>query len=320
MTPNVAGSSALALAPGRLRDRTDARAARRARRPAGGAARRPRRGDERQVDGDAHDRGSCCSPRGCGPARISRPTCARGASGSGSRGARSTWSGAGRRPAAAERLGATQFETITAAAFVAFARRGVDVAVVEAGLGGRHDATNVLARARRRAHERRARAHRRARRRRRGDRGREARCCPCRRHGCPRRAGLRTRRGSRRRRGRDRRGRRPELAPKPRAFVGHASTARRWPYRSRAGSSAAAREVRDGAHNPDGVRWLAAHLRPDDYTVWRRSSPTRTWTRCSRGSPPSGDGSSRPHRRTHARSRRRSSPAEPGPTSTWSRR
>lgn len=48
------------------------------------------------------------------------------------------------RPAA-ERLGATQFETITAAAYAEFAAQGVDVAVVEAGLGGRLDATNVLA-------------------------------------------------------------------------------------------------------------------------------------------------------------------------------
>jgi dihydrofolate synthase/folylpolyglutamate synthase len=47
------------------------------------------------------------------------------------------------RPAA-ERLGATQFESITAAALAAFAAAGVDVAVVEAGLGGRLDATNVL--------------------------------------------------------------------------------------------------------------------------------------------------------------------------------
>jgi dihydrofolate synthase/folylpolyglutamate synthase len=46
--------------------------------------------------------------------------------------------------AAAERLGATQFEIVTAAALAAFARAGVDVAVVEAGLGGRYDATNVL--------------------------------------------------------------------------------------------------------------------------------------------------------------------------------
>jgi dihydrofolate synthase/folylpolyglutamate synthase len=38
----------------------------------------------------------------------------------------------------------TQFELVTAAAFAEFARQGVEVAVVEAGLGGRHDATNVL--------------------------------------------------------------------------------------------------------------------------------------------------------------------------------
>ncbi len=45
---------------------------------------------------------------------------------------------------AAESFRATQFEALTAAALVAFAAAGVDVAVVEAGLGGRHDATNVL--------------------------------------------------------------------------------------------------------------------------------------------------------------------------------
>ena len=45
---------------------------------------------------------------------------------------------------AGERLEATQFEIVTAAALVAFAEAGVDVAVVEAGLGGRFDATNVL--------------------------------------------------------------------------------------------------------------------------------------------------------------------------------
>ena len=47
------------------------------------------------------------------------------------------------RPAA-ERLGATQFEVVTAAALAEFAERGVGAAVVEAGLGGRLDATNVL--------------------------------------------------------------------------------------------------------------------------------------------------------------------------------
>jgi dihydrofolate synthase/folylpolyglutamate synthase len=38
----------------------------------------------------------------------------------------------------------TQFELLAATAFAEFARQGVEVAVVEAGLGGRHDATNVL--------------------------------------------------------------------------------------------------------------------------------------------------------------------------------
>ena len=47
------------------------------------------------------------------------------------------------RPAA-ERFEATQFEALTAAAFVAFREAEVEAAVVEAGLGGRHDATNVL--------------------------------------------------------------------------------------------------------------------------------------------------------------------------------
>jgi dihydrofolate synthase/folylpolyglutamate synthase len=45
----------------------------------------------------------------------------------------------------AEEVGATQFEALTAAALAAFADAGVDAAVVEAGLGGRLDATNVLA-------------------------------------------------------------------------------------------------------------------------------------------------------------------------------
>jgi dihydrofolate synthase/folylpolyglutamate synthase len=47
-----------------------------------------------------------------------------------------------RRPA--ELLNATQFELVTAAALGEFAAAEIDVAVVEAGLGGRYDATNVL--------------------------------------------------------------------------------------------------------------------------------------------------------------------------------
>ena len=50
----------------------------------------------------------------------------------------------GRVRHAAERVGATQFETLTAAALAEFADARVDVAVIEAGLGGRLDATNVL--------------------------------------------------------------------------------------------------------------------------------------------------------------------------------
>ena len=50
----------------------------------------------------------------------------------------------GRVRAEAERIEATQFELVTAAALAEFASAGVDVAVVEAGLGGRYDATNVL--------------------------------------------------------------------------------------------------------------------------------------------------------------------------------
>jgi dihydrofolate synthase/folylpolyglutamate synthase len=38
----------------------------------------------------------------------------------------------------------TQFEALTAAAYHELARRGVEVAVIEAGLGGRFDATNVV--------------------------------------------------------------------------------------------------------------------------------------------------------------------------------
>ena len=47
-----------------------------------------------------------------------------------------------RKPA--EEIGATQFETLTAAALAEFAEQEVDAAVVEAGLGGRLDATNVV--------------------------------------------------------------------------------------------------------------------------------------------------------------------------------
>jgi dihydrofolate synthase/folylpolyglutamate synthase len=44
----------------------------------------------------------------------------------------------------AEAVGATQFEALTAAALLDFALGDVRAAVIEAGLGGRHDATNVI--------------------------------------------------------------------------------------------------------------------------------------------------------------------------------
>jgi dihydrofolate synthase / folylpolyglutamate synthase len=49
-----------------------------------------------------------------------------------------------RRTPLVERLGATFFEATTAMAFELFAAASVDVAVIEVGLGGRLDATNVL--------------------------------------------------------------------------------------------------------------------------------------------------------------------------------
>jgi dihydrofolate synthase/folylpolyglutamate synthase len=45
---------------------------------------------------------------------------------------------------AAEATSATQFEALTAAALTSFAEQRVDAAVIEAGLGGRLDATNVI--------------------------------------------------------------------------------------------------------------------------------------------------------------------------------
>jgi dihydrofolate synthase/folylpolyglutamate synthase len=52
----------------------------------------------------------------------------------------------GRIHHAATAVGATQFEAVIAAAFAEFAAAEVDAAVVEAGLGGRLDATNTLGR------------------------------------------------------------------------------------------------------------------------------------------------------------------------------
>ena len=44
----------------------------------------------------------------------------------------------------AQNIGASEFERLTTAAFELFSENGVQIAVVEVGLGGRLDATNVL--------------------------------------------------------------------------------------------------------------------------------------------------------------------------------
>ena len=60
--------------------------------------------------------------------------------GAGARGA----VGRGRGPERGEEGPVTQYELLTAAAFVAFASARVQMAVIEAGLGGRLDASNVI--------------------------------------------------------------------------------------------------------------------------------------------------------------------------------
>src|SRR6185369_15907141 len=49
-----------------------------------------------------------------------------------------------RHMAVIEEIGASFFEATTAMAFEYFARAGAEIAVIEAGLGGRLDSTNVL--------------------------------------------------------------------------------------------------------------------------------------------------------------------------------
>lgn len=58
--------------------------------------------------------------------------------------ARAAWAAERVNHTLAEDDRVTQFELLTAAAFWELARREVDVAVIEAGLGGRFDATNVI--------------------------------------------------------------------------------------------------------------------------------------------------------------------------------
>ena len=93
----------------------------------------------------------------CGSALTSRPIWSPSESGSGSAiatcdeaafgaavGARAHAAGLVDRIARSDGDGVTQFEALTAAAFTELARCEVEVAVIEAGLGGRYDATNVI--------------------------------------------------------------------------------------------------------------------------------------------------------------------------------
>ena len=111
---------------------------------------------QRQVVGDRDDRGAA---RGARDQRRRLPLAARralvGADPDPRRGDRARRvrrprsSGSPRRVEAVNRTldegeSVTQFEADTAAAFVALAAAGVEAAVIEAGLGGRLDATNVL--------------------------------------------------------------------------------------------------------------------------------------------------------------------------------
>jgi dihydrofolate synthase/folylpolyglutamate synthase len=59
--------------------------------------------------------------------------------------ARASWAAERVNRTLAEDDHVTQFELLTAAAFSELAKQGVEVAVIEAGLGGRYDATSVIA-------------------------------------------------------------------------------------------------------------------------------------------------------------------------------
>ena len=191
--------------------------------------------------------------------------------------------------AAAEAVGATQFEILTGAALLDFAERGVEVAVLEAGLGGRLDATNVVDAPRRPADERRPRAHRGARRDARGDRHREA---GGRRAGCDRRA---ARRGVRR-------ARRPTTTcvlggarEAAAAYLGRPVDRRGRGAAARAGSRFAA------------ARFVTARTRPRRPTGCSSACPSRTSTSSSPRSSTTRTrpGSSRASRRRATRWSRR---------------
>ena len=171
----------------------------------------------------------------------------------------------------AERLEATQFEVLTAAAFVAFRDTAVEAAAVEAGLGGRHDATNVLDATRvvvltnvSLEHTDVLGATREA---------IAAEKLAVVRPGCTVVVGEPEWEGPARAAGAGEvivePGGSPALAvAAARAFLGREPDASALASVSLAGRlERRSGEIRDGAHNPEGVRWLVEHLPRDDYTV-----------------------------------------------------
>ena len=291
-----------------LRPRADAPAADRARLAAGALRVDPRRRHQRQVlDGADDSPRSSQRPRACAPAPTSRRT-------SSSFAERIRVDGADvarrrRSPPRSQRVAARRGDGRTARCAEGDASRssrrsppppssssrarGVEVAVIEAGLGGRYDATNVIASRGPGADERRRSSTRAgsARRSPTSPRRSSTSCSPAATlvvgaGPAPRRAG--------RRRARLRRARRAPRASRPptracrcsppgafqrrnfalaraaaEAFLGHARRrGGRAPPRPRTPSPAASRSsaqdpltIFDGAHNPDGMRRLAAALR-----------------------------------------------------------
>ena len=127
-----------------VRPRPHARAPRGARRPAAGLPVDPRRGDERQVDRDPDDR-RAAARRGAAGRRLHVARTSRGWHERLDRDRGERSSGPSRGFAVPRNSSAPRSSrSLTAAALAEFAEAGVDVAVVEAGLGGRLDATNVV--------------------------------------------------------------------------------------------------------------------------------------------------------------------------------
>ena len=151
-------------------------------------------------------------------------------------------------------VGATQFEALTAAALLEFAEREVEVAIVEAGLGGRLDElTNRRGRRDRAADERFARAHRGTRRHDGADREREACRGSCGQVAVlsdnqyeelvPKTAEIVT----------EMRERRPKSSSATKPTLSCASS-------FRGASSGRGRELWDGAHTPAGTAWLRERI------------------------------------------------------------